>query len=150
MHTYLFGWTLRAVGGSYHHTSPATRYQQGSQIRPASAVATPPQPTTMKVAFLSLLALVSAALAVPPYSAQSVFDVSEQDVQGIREGVNFVFDKAEDKVKQWIQDGRDFINHNGLTCQSGPRAPITHGISTIDCDQMNLLPTLRFPRTGFV
>lgn len=104
----------------------------------------------MKVAFLSLLALVSAALAVPPYSAQSVFDVSEQDVQGIREGVNFVFDKAEDKVKQWIQDGRDFINHNGLTCQSRLRAHITHGISTTDCDQMNLLPTLRFPRTGFV
>ena len=73
----------------------------------------------MKLAFLSLTALVSTALAVPPHSLQSVFDVSNQDIQGIREGVNPIFDKAEDKVKQWVQDGRDFINHNGLTCQSG-------------------------------
>ena len=72
----------------------------------------------MKVAFLSLLALVSAALAVPSYDSQSVFGVSEQDIQGIHNGANPVFDKVEDKVKQWIQDGRDFINHNGLTCQS--------------------------------
>ena len=70
----------------------------------------------MKVTFLSLLALVSAALAVPPYNPQSVFDVSTQDIQEFRESVNSVFDKAEDKVKQWVQDGRDFINHNGLTC----------------------------------
>ena len=72
----------------------------------------------MKAAFLSLLALVSAALAVPSYNSQSAFGVSEQDIQGIREGVNPLFDKAEDQVKQWVQDGRDFINHNGLTCQS--------------------------------
>ena len=72
----------------------------------------------MKVTFLSLFALVSAALAVPSYNSQSVFGVSEQDIQGVREGVNSVFDKVEDKVKQWAQDGRDFINHNGLTCQS--------------------------------
>ena len=69
----------------------------------------------MKASFLSLLALVSVALAVPPYNPQSVFDVAQQDIQ---EGVNSIFDKSEDKVKQWIQDGRDFINHNGLTCQS--------------------------------
>ena len=74
--------------------------------------------STMKVAFLSLLALVSAALAVPPHDPQSVFGVSKQDIQGIREGSNSVFDNAEDKVKQWVQDGRDFINHNGLTCES--------------------------------
>jgi hypothetical protein len=77
----------------------------------------------MKLAFLSLLAFVSAALAIPPYSPQSVFDVSNQDIQGIREGVNPTFDKVEDKVKQWVQDGRDFINHNGLTCQSSPVTP---------------------------
>lgn len=73
----------------------------------------------MKAAFLSLLALVSAALAVPPYDPQTVFDLSKQDIQDVREGANSVFDKAEDRVKQWVQDGRDFINHNGLTCQSG-------------------------------
>ena len=72
----------------------------------------------MKAAFLSLLALVSVALAVPPYNPQSVFDVTQQDIQNIRQGVNSIFDKAEDKVEQWVQDGRDFINHNGLTCQS--------------------------------
>lgn len=72
----------------------------------------------MKVTFLSLLALVSAALAVPPYNPQSVFDVSEQGTQEIPQGVNSIFDKAEDKVEQWVQDGRDFINHNGLTCRS--------------------------------
>lgn len=70
----------------------------------------------MKVAFLPLLALVSAALAVPSYNSQSVFDATEHDIQNIREGVNSVFDKAEDQVKQWVQDGRDFISHNGLTC----------------------------------
>ena len=36
---------------------------------------------TMKAAFLSLLALVSVALAVPQYNPQSVFDVSNQDIQ---------------------------------------------------------------------
>ena len=70
----------------------------------------------MKAAFLSLLALVSAALAVPSYDSQSVFGVSKQGTQDIHEGANSIFDKAEDNVKQWIQDGRDFINHNGLTC----------------------------------
>ena len=70
----------------------------------------------MKAAFLSLLALVSVALAVPPYDPQSVFDITRQDIESIPEGVNSVFDKAEDKVKQWVQDGREFINHNGLTC----------------------------------
>lgn len=74
--------------------------------------------TSMKPAFLSLIALVSTALAIPSYSPQSVFGVSDQDIQGTREGVNPIFDKAQDKVKQWVQDGRDFINHNGLTCQS--------------------------------
>jgi hypothetical protein len=72
----------------------------------------------MKVAFLSLLALVSVALAVPPYNPQYVSGVSGQDTLGIPEGVNPIFDKVEDKVKQWAQDGRDFINHNGLTCES--------------------------------
>ena len=72
----------------------------------------------MKVAFLSLLALISVALAVPPYDPQSVLGVSEQDTHEIPESVNSIFDKAEDKVKQWVQDGRDFINHSGLTCQS--------------------------------
>lgn len=71
----------------------------------------------MKLTFLPLLALVSVALAVPHHNPQSVFDISEQDFQNLREGVNTVFDKAEDKVKQWVQDGRDFINRNGLTCQ---------------------------------
>lgn len=72
----------------------------------------------MKVAFLSLLAIVSVALAVPPHDPQSVFSISEQGTLDITEGVNSIFDKVEDKVKQWVQDGRDFINHNGLTCQS--------------------------------
>ena len=80
----------------------------------------------MKVAFLPLLALVSAALAVPPYNPQSVFDISEEDIQDVRDGVNSLFDKAEDRVKQWVQDGRDFINHNGLTCQSGSCNTLTH------------------------
>lgn len=72
----------------------------------------------MKVVFLSLLALISVALAVPPYDPQSVLGVSEQDTHEITESVNSTFDKAEDKVKQWVQNGRDFINYNGLTCQS--------------------------------
>ena len=97
------------------------RHQQvPTQTRPGSAAVTFKlrHSPTMKPAFLSLLALVSTALAIPPYSPQSVFGISNQDIQGIREGLNPIFDKAEDKVKQWIQDGRDFINHNGLTCQS--------------------------------
>ena len=85
----------------------------------------------MKAAFLSLLALVSVALAVPQYNPQSVLDVSNQD---IREGVNSIFDKAEDRVKQWVQDGRDFINHNGLTCQSMPRSTLLYRFSKIECD----------------
>jgi len=127
--------------GSHHHPN-----------RPDSAAVTLPQSTTMKVAFLSLLALVSAALAVPPYDPQSVFGVSEQNTQDIREGVNSIFDKAEDKVKQWVQDGRDFINHNGLTCQSRLCSTLIHGVLTltVDCDQMNLLPTPRSPHIGFV
>ena len=82
----------------------------------------------MKVAFLSLLALVSAALAVPSYDSQSALGVPKQDTQDIREGVNSIFDKAEDKVKQWVQDGRDFISHNGLTCQYRPCNNLIHGI----------------------
>ena len=78
----------------------------------------------MKVAFLSLLALVSAALAVPPYNPQSVFSVSEQGIQDIPGGGGSAFDKTEDRVEQWVQDGRDFINHNGLTCQSRSRETI--------------------------
>lgn len=74
----------------------------------------------MKATFLSLLALVSVALAVPSYNPQSVFDVTKQDIQDIRQGVNSGFDKAEDVVKQWVQDGRDFIDHNGLACQCIP------------------------------
>ena len=103
----------------------------------------------MRVGFLPLLALVSAALAVPSYNLQTVFGVSEQDIQGIRNGVDSVFDKAEDKVKQWVQDGRDFINHNGLTCQSRSCDTLTHGISSIDCDQTNSLPTPRSPHIDF-
>ena len=88
----------------------------------------------MKAAFLSLLALVSVALAVPQYNPQSVFDVSNQDIQDIREGVNSIFDKAEDRVKQWVQDGRDFINHNGLTCQSMSRNTLLYCFSKTECD----------------
>lgn len=104
----------------------------------------------MKVAFLSLLALVSVALAVPSYDTQSVFDATEQDIQNIREGVNFAFDKAEDRVKQWVQGGRDFINHNGLTCQSIPYITLPHCFSKAEYDQMNLLPIPHSPRIGFV
>lgn len=80
----------------------------------------------MKAAFLSLLALVSVVLAVPPYDPQSVFSVSSQDIQNVREDVNSIFDKAEDKVTQWVQDGRDFINHNGLICQFVPHSILLH------------------------
>ena len=103
----------------------------------------------MKVTFLSLLALVSAALAVPSYESQSVFGVSEQGIQSIGNDVNSVFDKAEDKVKQWVQDGRDFINRDGLTCQSRSCDTLIRGILMIDHDQTNLLPTPRSPRIGF-
>lgn len=105
---------------SRNQVACGTRHNRpGTQIRPDSAGVTSPQsPTKMKVAFLSLLALVSVALAVPSYDSQSVFGISEQDTHEIPEVVNSIFDKAEDKVKQWVQDGRDFINHNGLTCQS--------------------------------
>jgi hypothetical protein len=61
-----------------------------------------------------------------------------------------VFDKAQDRVEQWVQDGRDFINHNGLTCQSWPYNTLIHRGLNNDCDQMNLLLTQRSPRTGFV
>lgn len=104
----------------------------------------------MKVAFLSLLALVSVALAVPPYNPQSVFDVTKQDVQNVREGVTSLFDKAEDKVRQWVQDGRDFISHSGLTCQSILCDMLLYGLLKADYHQMNLLPTPLSPHTDFV
>ena len=81
----------------------------------------------MRVALLPLLALVSVVLAVPPYDPQFVIDISEQDVQNIPKGTSSVFDKAEDIVEQWVQGGRDFINHNGLTCQFRPHTILLRG-----------------------
>lgn len=102
----------------------------------------------MKAAFLSLLALVSVALAVPPYNSQSVFDVAK-DIQNIPERVSSIFDKSEDKVKQWVQDGRDFISHNDLTCQSIVFKSLS-SVLEAEYVQMNLSPTLHSPRIGFV
>jgi hypothetical protein len=82
----------------------------------------------MKAAFLSLLALVSVTLAVPSHNPQSVFDTTKQGIQPIREGVNPVFDNAEDRVEQWVQDGRDFISRNGLNCKSTLRNILLRGL----------------------
>jgi hypothetical protein len=104
----------------------------------------------MKVAFLSLLTFVSVALAVPPHDPQFVFDVTQQDIQNIREGVNSLFDKPEDKVKQWVQDGRDFISHNDLTCQSILCKILSHRLMEAEHHQMNLSPIPHIPHIGFV
>jgi hypothetical protein len=103
----------------------------------------------MKVAFLSLLALVSVALAVPPYNSQSAFGLSEQDVQDAQEGVSSAFDQAGDKVKQWVQDGRDFINRNGLTCESAFTGALLYEPNTERDNQTNSLPTPSSPPIDF-
>ena len=105
---------VRSPRGWRRHYWPGT---QINRVLPQRRRLSHIQPPTMKAAFLSLLALVSVVLAVPPYNPQSVLNVPSQDIQNAREGVNPIFDKAEDKVLQWVQDGRDFIDHNGLICQ---------------------------------
>lgn len=63
---------------------------------------------------------VPVALAAPPHNSQSAFGVSERDAGNVRGDMDFIFDKVEDKIRERVQDGRDFVNHNGLICEFRP------------------------------
>ena len=65
---------------------------------------------------LALLIVVFAVAASPAYDAQIAFKISH----GYPLSVSSVFDKIGDNVKQWAQNGRDFIHRDGLTCESDP------------------------------
>ena len=67
----------------------------------------------MKGPLLAVLAAVSATIASPTYDGQIAFGIPQGAVS-----VSSVFDKIGDSAKQWVQNGRDFIHRDGLTCES--------------------------------
>ena len=69
----------------------------------------------MRGLFLALLGTVSVVTASPTYDSQIAFKAS----QGELASVSSVFDKIGDDARQWVQNGRDFIHRDGLTCKSG-------------------------------
>ena len=89
----------------------------GCANQPGSTAPTPQHLTalaTMKVVLPSLPHLQC------PHNSQSVFGVSERGTGNVHGGLDFIFDKFEDKIGEWVQDERHFINHNGLTCKFRP------------------------------
>ena len=68
----------------------------------------------MRGLVLAALTVVSVVTALPAYGGQIAFKTS----QGEPISVSSEFDKIGDNVKQWKQNGRDFIHRDGLTCES--------------------------------
>ena len=69
----------------------------------------------MRGSLLAVLTTVSVVAAFPTYdNTQIAFKIP----QGEPISVPSRFDKIEDNVKQWVQNGRDFIHRDGLTCKS--------------------------------
>ena len=69
----------------------------------------------MRGLLLALMAAVSAVTASPTYDSQVAFKASQAEPAS----VSSAFDKIEDDAKQWAQNGRDFIDRDGLICESG-------------------------------
>jgi len=69
----------------------------------------------MRGSLLVVLTAVSAVAAFPSYDdGQIVFGISK----GEPIAVPPKFDRIEDNAKQWVQNGRDFIHRDGITCES--------------------------------
>ena len=67
----------------------------------------------MRVSLLAILAAASAVTASPAYDSQIAFKESQREPVS----VSSVFDKIGDNAEQWVQDGREFIHRDGLTCE---------------------------------
>ena len=81
--------------------------------------------TTMRAFALILLLFVSASWAVPTSDLQAVLaevgDLSGGVFGGIAKGIEHVaegvFNKASERVEQWVYDGREFVKQDGLVCE---------------------------------
>jgi len=67
-----------------------------------------------KLAWLGVLVISIAAVAATPNDFQTAID-GLNDWQSY--GSRFpTFDRAEDIVDRWVENGRQFLNRNGQTC----------------------------------
>jgi len=66
----------------------------------------------------SLLAVLTAVSALAAFPAYDDGQIAFKMLQGEPISVPSRFDRIEDNAKQWVQDGRDFIHRDGITCES--------------------------------